>query len=210
MADFYEILGVSKTTSAAEIRKAYLALARERHPDRFTDPEEKKRAQDLFQQATEAFNTLSNDRTRAEYDASLEKPKATTPEGMAAEAYETGQKLLEASDAVGAAEAFRQAAFLAPGEARYHASLGRALSANPRTVREAVQALEQAAQLAPQDPRVHAELAVLLEKQGLHIRAKRAAEAALRLAPRDPTVARVAGALGLDASGGDDPGRRRP
>ncbi len=62
MADFYEILGISRTAPPTEVRKAYMSLARERHPDRFSDPAEKARAQDDFQRATEAFNTLCNDR----------------------------------------------------------------------------------------------------------------------------------------------------
>jgi DnaJ-class molecular chaperone len=210
MADFYEILGISRTAPPTEVRKAYMSLARERHPDRFSDPAEKARAQDDFQRATEAFNTLCNDRARADYDASLAKPKATTPEEMAAEAFTDGMGRLAGSDATGAAEAFRQAVYLAPGEASYHAALGRALAANPRSAREAVQALEQAAQLAPQNPQIHLDLALVLDKQGLSIRARRAAEAALRLAPDDPAVTRVAAQLGLDARGRQDPARRKP
>jgi DnaJ-class molecular chaperone len=208
MADFYEILGIARTAATGEVRKAYMRLARERHPDRFSDPTEKARAQDDFQKATEAFNTLSNDRSRADYDASLDKPKATTPEEIAAEAFAAGMGRLTSSDPAGAAEAFRQAAYLVPGEARYHAALGRALAANPRSAREAVQALEQAAQLAPQNPQIHLELALLLDRQGLSIRARRAAEAALRLAPGDSAVARAAARLGLEP-GQADAARRK-
>ena len=48
MADFYEILGVARTVSSAEIRKAYATIAREKHPDRFNDPADKAKAQELF------------------------------------------------------------------------------------------------------------------------------------------------------------------
>jgi curved DNA-binding protein CbpA len=210
MADLYEILGVQRTAPTAEIRKAYLTLAREQHPDRFADPAEKARAQEAFQQATEAFNTLCNERARADYDASLSKPKLTTPDEIAADAYATGLARLESSDAAGAVEALRQAAYLVPGEARYHAALGRALSRDPHLAREAVQSLEQAARLAPQNPQIQLELALLLEKQGLHIRARRAAEAALLLAPGDPAVMRAVARLGLEPSGPGNAGRRKP
>ena len=60
MADYYEMLGVAPTASVAEIRKAYALLAREKHPDRFTDPAEKQRAETAFQDITTAFNALVN------------------------------------------------------------------------------------------------------------------------------------------------------
>ena len=61
--------GVARNATAADIRKAYVRLARERHPDRFTDPAEKKQAEEAFTELTAAFNALSNERSRREYDA---------------------------------------------------------------------------------------------------------------------------------------------
>ena len=127
MADFYQILGVSRTASSAEIRKAYATIARERHPDRFGDPAEKAQAQEFFKQATEAFNTLASDRSRAQYDSEMEKPRLVAPAEIAADAYARGVKLLEARDWAGAVEVLRAAVYNAPQEARYHAALGRGL-----------------------------------------------------------------------------------
>ena len=59
MANYYEILGVSRTAPAAEIRQAYMRLAKERHPDRFHDPAERARAEAFFKELTAAFNTLA-------------------------------------------------------------------------------------------------------------------------------------------------------
>ena len=42
--DFYSLLGIAKTASMAEIKKAYLQMARDNHPDRFTDPAERQEA----------------------------------------------------------------------------------------------------------------------------------------------------------------------
>ena len=56
--DYYSTLRVAKTASAADVKKAYLQMARENHPDRFADPEEKKEADARFQQITEAYNQL--------------------------------------------------------------------------------------------------------------------------------------------------------
>lgn len=62
---FYEVLAVSKTASADEIRKAYRALALKHHPDR--NPGDAQ-AEAAFKEATEAYSALSDDEKRARYD----------------------------------------------------------------------------------------------------------------------------------------------
>lgn len=63
--DYYEILGVSKTAAPDEIKKAYRKLALKYHPDRNPD---NKEAEEKFKEATEAYEVLSNEQTRARYD----------------------------------------------------------------------------------------------------------------------------------------------
>jgi molecular chaperone DnaJ len=63
--DFYKILGVSKTASQADVKKAYRKLARENHPD--SNPGNKA-AEDRFKDVSEAYSVLSNDKKRKEYD----------------------------------------------------------------------------------------------------------------------------------------------
>jgi Flp pilus assembly protein TadD len=197
MASYYEILGVPKTASSAEVRQAYVRLAKERHPDRFTDPAEKVRAHEFFKEVTTAFNTLSNDRRRQEYDQEMQKPKAAAPEEIARQAFETGVQKIKGRDFHEAVQQLRVAVRLAPQEARYHAALSTALCQNPHWVREAIEAIETAIRLDPGRPVYQAELARLLNGQGLTLRARKVAEAALRLAPGDPNVARIAAEVGV-------------
>ncbi len=63
--DYYEVLGVSKSASADEIKKAYRKKAIKYHPDK--NPNDKQ-AEEKFKEAAEAFEVLSNAEKRERYD----------------------------------------------------------------------------------------------------------------------------------------------
>ncbi len=63
--DYYEILGVSRDTSADELKKAYRKLAHQFHPDKNPDD---PAAEASFKEASEAYAVLSNAEQRAQYD----------------------------------------------------------------------------------------------------------------------------------------------
>ena len=64
--DYYEVLGVSKSASAAEIKKAYRRLAMKFHPDRNQD--KKSAAEKKFKESKEAYEVLKDSQKRATYD----------------------------------------------------------------------------------------------------------------------------------------------
>lgn len=63
--DYYEVLGVSKGASAAEVKKAYRKLAIQYHPDK--NPGDKE-AEEKFKEAAEAYEILSDEDKKARYD----------------------------------------------------------------------------------------------------------------------------------------------
>jgi curved DNA-binding protein CbpA len=66
--DFYEVLGVKKGCSEAEIKNAYKKQARKSHPDRFSDPTEKSRAEKKMKNLNRACDVLSDPQKRQMYD----------------------------------------------------------------------------------------------------------------------------------------------
>ncbi|MDO4196003.1 MAG: molecular chaperone DnaJ [Prevotellaceae bacterium] len=68
--DYYEVLGVDKNASAADIKKAYRKIAIQYHPDRQGDKSEaeKKEAEEKFKEAAEAYSVLSDETKRQQYD----------------------------------------------------------------------------------------------------------------------------------------------
>ena len=63
--DYYEVLGVSKTATPDELKKAYRKMAIKYHPDK--NPGDKE-AEEKFKEAAEAYDVLSNPDKRAKYD----------------------------------------------------------------------------------------------------------------------------------------------
>ena len=63
--DYYEVLGVQKNATEAELKKAYRKLALQYHPDKNPNNHE---AEDKFKEAAEAYEVLTNPDKRSRYD----------------------------------------------------------------------------------------------------------------------------------------------
>ncbi len=63
--DYYELLGISKDASDAQIKKAYRKMAKKYHPDKNPDD---KSAEEMFKQVSEAYAVLSDPEKKSQYD----------------------------------------------------------------------------------------------------------------------------------------------
>lgn len=78
MADWYQILGVREDVTEEELKNTYRKLAKKYHPDSHPDDKECERR---FQEISEAYNILSNEKKRRKYDEERKKAKKNNTAG---------------------------------------------------------------------------------------------------------------------------------
>lgn len=189
MEDYYKILGVAKTAAPDEIKKAYLKLARDNHPDRFRDPEERSEADRRFQLITEAYNQLRDDRLRQEYDRTLDR-KVRPPEEEARLYFKNGELQEQSKEYQNALKFYYEAMRLQPDNLDYLLAAGRILAMDKAKHRQLAELLEGAMQKYPEAPEPHIELGNLYMRSGMFLRAKRVYDNALKLMPNHPELKR--------------------
>ncbi len=151
VVDFYTILGVSQTASSDQIRKRFLELAKDKHPDRFTG-RAKQTAEEEFQALTQAFNNLHDPMRRRNHDEDLRQGITFTEQKIqdTAKAFMIrGVKAYREKKFLDAAENFRQATQANPRLAKAWHHLAMTCMQEKRWLRQAAEAIEEACKLAP-------------------------------------------------------------
>jgi len=195
--DYYAILGVEESATAQEIKKAYLKLAKQLHPDRYpNDPEQRSRAQREFARVTRAHDIVSDDERRAEYNAvrilKKKKEQAEQQQGDDMEATKIDFDL--SSEEIKAITSPRQSGQnltgLAGDEtinvkwANKHLQRADELLKR-RRYQEAETAMKEAVRLCPKEPRYHNKLAEIYHARGWNTLAMTEVQTSLRIDPRD-------------------------
>ena len=200
LKNHYEMLGVDKNASVQEIRRAYFRCAKLYHPDRHFDPEMndvKEKLETLFSRIHDAYETLSSESERDNYNLSLaEKKKPGTHSGQgkrsnpeaAADQFSEGLKQFQALNYWGAEESFQWAMRLEPGNVEYVFHLGLTLSRIPQRGREAEEFLVKAVEMAPSNVAYYLELGNFYMKNGLRAKALTVFQNALQY---DPTSDKI-------------------
>jgi curved DNA-binding protein CbpA len=180
--NYYEVLGVDRGASDVEIREKFRKLARENHPDRYSDAD-KVEAEKKFQTLTEAVNVLTNPTRRKAHDAELQSglAKATTDPTQVAKVYVAhGVKAYKDGDYVAARDNFDMATKHNPQDAKAWHYLSLACAKIPSSARLAVQAIETAVQKEPYNPTYLKDAGMLCKRAGLTAKAERYLEEALQ------------------------------
>jgi curved DNA-binding protein CbpA len=207
--DHYEVLDVARLATSDELKNAYHALARRFHPDRFyqSDAQLRTRVESAFARIAQAYETLSDQPLRADYDARrTTKPAATggqksapvakgpngakqsAPRANANRAETSFQHGMEALKRNRPDEAIRflaEAAMLSPREARYRAHYGHVLIRQSNTRRIAETELQAALSIEPDNSSYRVMLAELYKQLGLQRRAEGELERALAADPKN-------------------------
>lgn len=210
----YQVLNVSPVADAGEIKRAYYALARRFHPDRFHDLARTPihaRLESAFARITQAHELLSNPNLKSAYDVKIMgAQKAGTlssvgpaesilptndlndePTGgasdlqLAAKRFQEGIAALQGGQTNVAISLLSTAARLAPTDPKYRAYYGRALATNQRMQRLAEAELQVAVKLDPGNASYRVMLAGLYGSLGFSHRAIAELERALSLDPQN-------------------------
>ncbi len=209
--NYFEVLDVGSDTSLQDIKRAYVRLAKEYHPDSLgpdTAPLVVKTANQIFDQVTKAYKVLSDQDERLKYTRSLTEPGGRvdldkTHDIMNAEfQFQKGKVFLKKRDYPGARESFGWASKLVPEEGEYLAYLGWALflSAEDKHGDDALTAvrhLKKAALLNPSLEATQLFLGAVYKEQKLRDIAALHFKKALEINPESIEAKRELSALGI-------------
>jgi curved DNA-binding protein CbpA/CheY-like chemotaxis protein len=198
----FEVLALDREATPAEVDTAYEVRAKDFHPDRFHLRLEEIRvlAERIFERLEEAHAVLSDATARRRYVAQLDRARAPksasgdeaaqvgeSPHVVAERIYFQGVAHLRARRYRDAAEAFRKATALAPGQASYRSALGWALyrqaPADARAIAAGLTELLGAVEADPKNPWSRVSLGRFYAETGMPDEAVRVFEEVLRMSP---------------------------
>ncbi|MEM1182891.1 MAG: DnaJ domain-containing protein [Acidobacteriota bacterium] len=205
--DFYSILGVARNATARDVKKRFMQLARERHPDRFSGAE-KDEAEKQFQAITEAFNVLSDPVRRRQVDLFLSQPQKRQhdPADVVRVYLNRGIRAYKQGNFLEAANYFNRATQTEPANPQAWHHLALTGMKEERWLPKAQEAIDRACELRP-DHVPYLKLAGrIYAMSGVTRRAKQYYNQALKFAGKDASIRKALEELGGAATAGDEAG----
>lgn len=200
---YYEVLGVERDASEAEIRSAFRKLARDLHPDRL-DGDARAAAEKQFQAVTEAFNILSRPDQRTRYDKEIATGGTSAgsmdPREIAKKLAAKGAQLFKDGKLPEAINHLIQAVNHDDNQARAHYFLGQAYLMTPGKARDGLRHMDRATQLEPNNTTIKAETASAFFDAGMKTKAERLATEVLGLDPSNAKAISVLELIGAERS----------
>ena len=190
--DYFARLGLPESCGREDAKRAFLAIARQFHPDRFGSPglaDLQGVVRDFFAAVNEAYEVLSDDRKRADYIVSR-KGKGTVPVEAARVDFQKGEACLRTRD-FARARGFLESAVRADPRPEYQATLALACIVDPvRRDRERARQLLAEATKDPACDRAFYAAGLLARDEGDLGGAERQFRAAVKANPRNADAVR--------------------
>jgi curved DNA-binding protein CbpA len=181
----YDTLGIERDATDQEIRQAFRKLALKYHPDRF-EGQQRAKAEEQFQEITEAFNVLSHPDSRDRYDKETSSGSDINQmdlKEISRRLAAKGTQSMRAGDSADAIQHLKAAIDHDEENARAHFFYAQVLGKIPSKKKDALRHAERAAQLEPNNGTMKAEAASAALANGMKSRAERFAREALSLDP---------------------------
>jgi curved DNA-binding protein CbpA len=190
--DLFARLGIAESAGREDAKKAFLALAKQFHPDRFASPslaDLQDRVRDFFAAVNEAYEVLSDDRKRLEYLKKRQGGDATRAESAKVD-FQKGEACLRTRD-FARARGFLESAVRADPRPAYQAALAWAYVSDPASKeRERPRALVAEATKDPSCDRAFYVAGIIARDEGDPGLAERHFRAAVQANPRNADAVR--------------------
>jgi curved DNA-binding protein CbpA len=187
--DYYQILGVPRTASESDIKKAYFGLARKYHPDRFDRnilSAFRDQIEEVFDAITNAYRTLINREKRRGYDAGVGVGKADDPQDQLKRAdikFRQGKTLYNQDRFNEAVSLLSEAVRLRKNKGDYYLLLAMAESKIPAYSKKAEEDFLNAIRLEAWNPEAYIGLGLLYKNEGLITKATKQFQKAVEADP---------------------------